>query len=231
MILVQGTISISFNNNRDFPMPLNIHLPPQFPACPPTVQIPLASGTVIAPSAFLLENGTVVLQKVYPWTPQASLTLLASAIADTFSSTPPFAPAPPRPKLEFEIVQAEAESFVNSVNEQINSACDANAVALQTLAYHQSLIDVRADSEDTIAALGAVIESTPIPEAPPVEVSQNRLAEFESAARLGALAEAQAALLRAYSGGMISFDQMMKATREVARSHFQNTLYDVLQTG
>jgi hypothetical protein len=230
MILIQGPVSISFNSNDDFPLPINIQLPPQFPSAPPVVHLPGVDGMVIAPSKYLQENGIVVLQNVYPWAvPQSTLVLLVSAIADIFSGTAPFTPAPIR-KIEFEIVQVEAESLVNLVNEEIHRAHEEDTMILQTTAYHQSIVEIQRESEDTIAALTAVLESIPPPEVPPVKVDEERLAEFESQAKVGALAEAQAALSRAYTGRQITFDQMMKATREIARQHFQNTLCKLLQT-
>jgi hypothetical protein len=257
MILVQGTIPISFSGNEDFSMPLNIRLLDTYPNTAPLVQIPESpAGHAFAASRFLGEDGTIALSEFYAWSSSASsLAAMVDAIAQTFSATAPFkagpsaparpapppapvvvptrpraAPAPP-PKPDFEVFQVEAESFVNAVNDEIGRARDVAAASMEESAYGESVLEAKTRCEVEIAELEQIIASIPPPEEPPVDVRPAFLAAAEPQAKRDAHAVAQAALNSAFADGVISFDQMIKATREVARKFFADTLYDRLQNG
>jgi hypothetical protein len=168
---------------------------------------------------------------IYPWnegTP--SLAVLICEVAEAFSKTPPFRMVSP-PKVEFEIFQGEAESLVDSVNEGITMACEVRLNRLQIEEYGKSLSESLTDCEDTIETLETVKEQLLLVKEPPVEIVARKDEELGKKAKLEAHAEAQAILMRAFIEKTISFDQFMKGMRDMARSYFQTTLYDVLQNG
>jgi hypothetical protein len=241
MILVQGEIPISFGGDDDFPVPLNIRLLDTYPGSAPLVQIPRCpAGRAFAPSRFLDERGTVCVPALYAWDAGApSLAGLIAAIYAAFSGTAPFtdapapapAPAPPRPRPDFAVFQAEAESLVNAANDRIARAHAVTAAAMEMAAYEQSALAAQARGRAEVAELAQIIALLPPPEEPPVDAPPGFAAAAAPRARREAHAVAQAALGSAFAERAISLDQMVRATRELARKFFADTLYDLLQTG
>jgi hypothetical protein len=130
-------------------------------------------------------------------------------------------------KVPFAVVQKDAEQLVAEVNGEINRAYAAQKERMEQEAYARTVREVEAAFQRSIPRLRErVAASKDIPLAVDPEVVK----EIETEAKVQAYEEAQAALVRAYSVQQLSFDQYIKATRDLARIHFQNTLFDVLQT-
>jgi hypothetical protein len=235
-VLIQGQIQVSVSQNKPYLMPLSMSLPTAFPDVPPVAQIPAIPGQTIVPSQFIRADGVLLLAAFFQWRPRVStLRQFVRAIAETVSKTPPFATlgTPQKGRGSFRqtrvpiaLLQQDAERLVADANTSIDNAFKKKIESEEPEKYLKTAQDLEEMFGKCIGAMNEKLRSirdVPVTLEPAVE------RDIELKAKVEAYGEAQAGLANSYGRRELSFDQYMKATRELARMHFQNVLFDVLQ--
>jgi hypothetical protein len=153
------------------------------------------------------------------------------AIVETVSANPPFATlGAPRAsfrqsRVPFAVLQRDSERLIADANASIGRAFEKKIERTEHEGYAKTGQEIERLCGRAIGALkqklGAIREL-------PVELDPMVEREIEMKAKVEAYGEAQAGLSNSYGRRELSFDQYMKATRELAKMHFQNTLFEVL---
>jgi len=91
-VLIQGSVPITCGNS-DYPLPINMRLPDDFPNSPPIVQIPFPEGFKFTVSQVLGADRTCNISKIHQWQPRkTTLPIFVGNIVTYFSQYPPFSP-------------------------------------------------------------------------------------------------------------------------------------------
>jgi hypothetical protein len=155
------------------------------------------------------------------------------AVVATVTAKPPFvtfgspqvvAARPSRTLLA--ALQREAERLVANANASIDRACARKTEREEREAYRRAGDEIGGRFASEIGRLKQMLD--PGREAD-VALDGAVESDIEVRARVQAYREAQAELAGAYGRRQLSFEQYMKAIREMARIHFQNTLAEILQ--
>lgn len=89
-ILLQGFTNINYNGT-EYPLPINMMLPEEFPSKPPITQLFFPPTIPITQSTYLSADGVVATEKIIPWVPKkTTLPNFVKAITTFFSQYPPY---------------------------------------------------------------------------------------------------------------------------------------------
>jgi hypothetical protein len=219
-ILIQGDIAVTLSTGKEHRMALSMSLPDNFPDGPPVAQIPPVPGHAVIAADFIRKDGVFNLPAFFAWQPRVStLPQLVRKIVETVAARPPFA---------LPVLCREAAALVADANERIERAHHAQCWGVQAELYEALGRQAVAQMEGAVEGIRREIAAAG---ERPLALEPDVQARIEASARIEGYGVAQAALADAYAARTLAFDQYMKATRELARTHFQNTLYDVLQSG
>ena len=228
IVLLQGKIPmIEPFGRRPCLIPINMSLPPNFPNAPPVTQVPMTPGIMIQASEAVMPDGMVRSEYVCQWVPlQSTLLYYVAALSEFFSRYPP---VPPQALGTFMVDvnglvhqgMTEANQLVGELNWKIAESARMEGELAMTKHYKS----VVARMCDTFAK--QVGGGDNLPEVP---IADEVVDGVKAAAKHAAFAETLKCMQDAFAKSKLSLDELIKATRDFSRTHFENEVLPVMKS-
>jgi hypothetical protein len=228
-VLIQGTVPIILHGS-DYPMPLNMSLPDNFPESYPLTQIPVTQGTTIIPSPALRKDGLIFVAEFFRWAPRTtSRATFVNAIIQKFSSVAPFTVSAPPPRappvMDFQTFRTTAESLADDANRATARTHEAHANVSQAEDYQRTVAGLHDRLRSEVDQLRRSAARPSVGQAQPVNIDPETERRVRLEAKKAAYTDTQQGLMTSFHRGEVDIDQLLKTTRELARTHFQSGIY------
>lgn len=229
-VLIQGSIIVHEPSyNHECMLPVSISLPPNFPNSPPICQIVTNNAYMCNPSQVFAYDGNVQSQYVVAWRPYN--TTICDFVGYLCGAVERWMPVPPHILNSLvvnkrELVEAgvrEATEIVEDYNRRLYERSIADTDQKRNALYASMVHELRgklegrvSDSQKRVASASEVQEC---------QIDESDAAKVREEARERAFTDTVAGLRQAFQSSSITLGEMIKAIRDLGRTHFEKSVY------